>query len=129
VRWDDMTVHVSGSHFRLTAPAGGDQVECGLPSTVTWDVGGGSVAPNVRMDFSDDNGASFSTILGSTANDGNESLTLPHSLGSNRRVLLAGLGNIFFSVSGPFRIADTLAPRLPAPPTLNNLPAPPNAPH
>ena len=110
VQWDDMTVTVSGSHFRVTAPAGGGQLECGLPSTITWDVGGGSVASNVRVDFSPDNGTTFSTVAASTPNDGSEAITLPTSLGSNRRVLLAGLGNIFFSVSRPFRIADTLVP-------------------
>src|SRR5262249_17733350 len=115
VRWDDMTVNVSGNPFRLTAPAGGSQVECGLPTTITWDVGGGSVASDVRVDFSSNDGASFSTIVGSTPNDGSEALTLPKSVGFNRRVLLAGIGNIFFSVSRPFRIADTLAPVLTAP--------------
>jgi len=119
VRWDDMTVNVSGSHFRLTAPAGGSQAECGLPTTITWDVGGGSVASDVRVDFSDDNGASFATVVPTTANDGSEAVTLPKSLGSNRRVLLAGLGNIFFSVSRPFSIADTLDPTVTAPGNLS----------
>ncbi len=118
VRWDDMTVNVSGNPFRLTAPAEGSQAECGLPTAISWDVGGGSIASDVRVDFSDDNGASFSTVVGSTPNDGSEAVTLPKSLGADRRVLLAGLGNIFFSVSRPFRIADTLDPTITPPANL-----------
>jgi hypothetical protein len=119
VRYDDMTVHASGNPFRLTAPAGGSQVECGLPTTISWDVGGGSVASDVRVDFSSNDGASFSTIVGSTPNDGSEALTLPKSVGFNRRMMLAGIGNIFFSVSRPFRIADTLAPAITPPAPLS----------
>lgn len=119
VRWDDMTVTVSGSPFRLTAPVNGSQVECGLPTTITWDIGGGSVASDVRVDFSANNGATFSTVVSSTPNDGSEPVTLPKSLGSNRRVLLAGLGNIFFSVSRPFSIADTLDPTITPPANLS----------
>lgn len=119
VRWDDMAVTVSGGPFRLTAPAGGSGVECGLPNTITWDVGGGSVAPDVRVDFSTDNGATFSTVVPSTPNDGSEPVALPKSPGVNRRVLLAGLGNIFFSVSGPFSIVDTLNPTVTSPADLS----------
>ena len=118
VRWDDMKITCTGNPFRLTAPAGGSTVECGLSKMLTWDVGGGSVAPNVRVDVSTNNGSSFSTLVASTPNDGSEAVVLPKSLGSNRRVLLAGIGNIFFSVSGPLTISDTLPPSITAPPAV-----------
>jgi hypothetical protein len=116
VRYDAMKVTVSGSEFRVQQPAQGSNQECGLPTDIQWSVGGGSVAPNVRALYSTDNGANFTTLLGSTPNDGAQSVTLPKTLtNSTSRLMLEGNGNIFFSVSRPFSVRDTLAPEVTAP--------------
>jgi len=119
VRYDAMQVNVSGGEFRVTQPAQGSNQECGLPTDLEWSVGGGNVAPNVRALYSTDNGANFSTLIGSTDNDGAEQVTLPKTLtNNNSRVMLEGIGNIFFSVSKRFSVRDTLAPEVTAPSTV-----------
>ena len=115
-RWDDMQVNVVGDRFRLTYPTNALLRQCGIPQDVTWDVGGGSVATDVRVKFSSDNGGTFSDVLASTPNDGMETVNLPKTLVSNQaRVMLEAIGNIFFGVSFPFSITDSLNPTVTAP--------------
>ncbi len=114
-RWDDTQITVSGAPFNVAFPANGSNLECGLSQNITWNVGGGSVSPNVRMSFSSDNGANFADVLGSTPNDGGENVSLPKTLTNQGRVMLSSIGNIFFNVSGPFTIRDTQSPAVTAP--------------
>lgn len=114
-RWDDMVVTVAGAPFNFTFPVNASNTECGVSQNITWNVGGGSVSPNVRMSFSSDNGGSFADVLASTPNDGSENATLPKTLTSQGRVMLSSIGNIFFNVSGPFTIRDTQNPSVSAP--------------
>ena len=71
----------------------------GLPIPATWTVGGGSVANNVNLGFSDDGGLSFDPLLGPTANDGAASATAPCTSTGQARLKASGAGNIFFNVS------------------------------
>jgi len=112
---DEMLVTVAGAPFRITAPAAGAQLECSQPANVTWDVGGGSVAANVRGTISTDGGATFSNLVASTANDGSESLTMPTTLTTTGRIRLDAIGNIFFDISDTFSIVDTVPPTITAP--------------
>ena len=116
VDYDSMVVTVAGEPFLVTAPASGATLECGGGETLAWSVGGGAVAADVRARISINAGATFADVLASTPNDGSEPFTVPAALTGDARILLEGLGNIFFNLSGPFSIADTQAPEIASPP-------------
>jgi len=116
VDWDAMQITVAGSPFRMTAPAGGENLECGGNEAVTWTVGGGSVASNVSVSLSEDNGSSFSTLVASTANDGSATVSLPaDTVAANAYLMLEPTDNIFFAVSGQFSLVDGLDPMVTPP--------------
>ncbi len=117
--FDTMVVNVSGAPFSVTQPTTGSNLQCGMGSTLTWQVGGGSVAANVSADASTNNGASFSPLIGSTPNDGTEGFTVPRGLTNAGRIRVAAIGNIFFNLSPLFGIIDTLQPSISAPSNRN----------
>jgi hypothetical protein len=121
VDWDDMLVTVVGNPFFITSPSAGDNLECGMDTTIAWNVGGGSVASNVRALISNDGGMSFSELISSTPNDGNESTAVPQILTNTGRIKLEAVGNIFFDISGEFLIVDTLDPSIVAPSDLTDV--------
>ena len=83
---------------------------------MSWDVGGGSVAPTVDILVSTDAGSSFPTTLAAaTANDGSETVTGPGTLTSDARLRINAVGNIFFALSDPIAIDDTLDPSVTCP--------------
>lgn len=115
VDYDSMVVTVSGAPFGLTAPAMGSSLECGGTTSVQWTVGGGSIAPNVAIQLSTNNGASFSTVVASTPNDGSQTITVPQMLTAQGRMMLTPSAQCFFAVSRQFSIVDTLNPSISAP--------------
>jgi hypothetical protein len=115
VDYDSTTVTVSGAPFAFTFPVLGSTLECGGSATVTWTVGGGSVAPDVALLFSGDNGSSFSTLVGSTANDGSHAVTVPQSLTADGRLQLVPSAQCFFAMSRRFSVVDTTPPSLTVP--------------
>jgi HYR domain len=73
----------------------------------------------VDIRLSTDGGASFPTLLAAgTANDGTESVAVPKTLASNARVRIDSVGNIFFALSPPTAIEDTLDPTIQCPPNV-----------
>lgn len=72
----------------LLAPNGGEQWTPGDTATVTWSSAGTFVQPvtSVGISISTDQGASWTTLLGSTANDGSAQVTVP-SVQSQRCLL------------------------------------------
>ena len=114
VSYDSTVVTVDGAPFRVTGP--GNQ-ECAVPFDLNWEVGGGNIAPDVRVSYSTNNGTSFSTLFASTPNDGSEEVDLPKVLtANNSRLMLEALDpHIFFSVSGRFSVLDTTPPVVTAP--------------
>jgi hypothetical protein len=109
VRHDSTVVTVNGAPFRVTGPG---NRECAVPFDLNWQVGGGNIAPNIRVSYSSNNGTSFSTLLASTPNDGSQEIALPKTLtANNSRLMLEALDpHIFFSVSGRFSVVDTTPP-------------------
>lgn len=99
VAYDSMVVHVQGAPFFITSPNSGFlQGGCAVP--LTWEVGGGSVAPQVAVLFSSDGGQNFNeTLAAATANDGEYAMTMPCTLGASGRLKLQSVGNIFFDVN------------------------------
>lgn len=72
-------------------------------SPLTWDVANTSAAPynvaNVAIDYSTDNGVSWTVLTASTPNDGSESFTMPTALNGQTIVMrISALQNVFYAL-------------------------------
>jgi hypothetical protein len=101
-----MTVTVDASNysaFLISSQNSAVSYAAGTTQTVTWSVGNTTNAPisvaNVKISWSTDNGATFTTLLASTANDGTETFTVPATLTSQARIKVEAIGNIFFDIN------------------------------
>ena len=102
-----VTVHNTGTPFRLSTPNGGRSYPAGgVP--VRWDVAGTAAAPigveEVSLRLSTDGGRTFPTeIVGATPNDGVAVVSLPNQARSGLRVMVHSGdyddGNGFFDIS------------------------------
>ena len=102
--WDATVLTVSGSPFSVTSPNTNVTWAGGSSQTVTWTVGGGSVAANVRILLSTNGGASYydgtaTVLLATTANDGSQQVTVPNVSTSQARIFVEAVGNVFYDVS------------------------------
>jgi hypothetical protein len=102
--YDVKVVTVSGSAFSVTSPNTNVTWPGGSNQTITWNVGGGSVAPNVNILLSNDGGNSYfngtATVLASnTPNDGSHVVTLPNTATSQARIIVEAVGNVFYDIS------------------------------
>lgn len=112
---DEMIVTVSSAAgpFAVTAPNTAVSWPVGSSQTVTWSVNSTNVAPvncaNVAILLSTDGGNTFPiTLVANTPNDGSQAVTVPNNPGSNCRVKVAAVGNIFFDISNvSFTIGGT----------------------
>jgi hypothetical protein len=91
--------------FKLTVPNTAVNWSGGSTQTVTWNVANtnsasGINAQNVDVLMSTDGGNTFLTIVGSTPNDGSESIVVPNISTNNKvRFMIRPVGNIFFDIS------------------------------
>lgn len=114
--WDEMSLTVNGAQFAITSPNTNVNWAGGSNQTVTWTVGGGSIAPNVRILLSTDGGTSFANgtatvLVASTANDGSEVVTLPNINTTTARIIVEPIGNIFYDISNVnFQISASTVP-------------------
>jgi len=113
---DEAVLTVSGEPFVITDPGPGASLECGDVAALAWQVGGGAVAAEVRVLLSLDAGQSFAELVAATPNDGAEAVSVPRALVPEARLLLEPLDNVFFALSGPLEVVDTLPPVVEAPP-------------
>jgi hypothetical protein len=101
-----LTVLDTGSAFSVAAPAVGTAWPAGLLRFVQWNAANTSAAPIacslVDILLSSDGGATFSTVLAATANDGSELVPAPAAPTEHARVLVRCAGNIFYNVSSEF---------------------------
>jgi len=112
VAWDEKVVTVSGAPFAVTFP-GGNILDSASPFTVTWDVGGGSVAANVNVLLSTDDGASWLPLAMGIANDGSEQVSHPVAVMSTQcRVKVEAVDNVFYSISPAFTLEGDPTPVL-----------------
>jgi chitodextrinase len=122
---DDMIVAVNATAgpFNVTAPNTAVSYVGGSSQTITWAVAGttanGVNCANVDVLLSTDAGATWSTLLAATPNDGTQAVTIPNTPGTTNRIMVKGTNHIFFDVSNTnFTITagaapDTVAPTAP----------------
>jgi chitodextrinase len=121
---DDMivTVNATAGPFSVTAPNTAVSYAGGSSQTITWAVAGttanGVNCANVDVLLSTDAGATWTTLLAATPNDGTEAVTIPNTPGTTNRIMVKGTNHIFFDVSNTnFTITagstDTVAPTAP----------------
>jgi len=72
-------------------------------NTLTWDIANTAAAPynspNVKIDYSSDNGVNWTVLSASTANDGSEAINIPSSLnGQFIAVRVSSIGNVFYAL-------------------------------
>lgn len=97
---DIITVTVGNNGpFRINST----QVYHNLSAPLLWDAAGTAAAPynaaNVKIDYTTDNGTTWSVLSASTPNDGAENFTFPAALnGQNIKVRISAIGNIFYTI-------------------------------
>ena len=103
--FQDMTVTVSAAvgPFLITSQNAAVSYAGGSVQTVTWSVNGTTGAPtntaNVMISWSTDNGATFTTLIASTPNDGTETFTVPSTVTTQARIKVEAIGNIYFDIN------------------------------
>ncbi|WP_449389201.1 reprolysin-like metallopeptidase [Chryseobacterium lineare] len=78
-----------------------------VANTLTWDVANTTSAPynspNVKIDYSSDNGVNWTVLSASTANDGSEAISIPSSLNGQFVVVrVSSIGNVFYALKKMF---------------------------
>ncbi|WP_027387458.1 reprolysin-like metallopeptidase [Chryseobacterium gregarium] len=89
------------------------------PTPIQWIVANTTAAPysvaNVKIDYTTDNGTTWTVLAASTPNDGTENFTFPTSLnGQTIKVRVSSIGNVFYAVGpvtiGPLSACSSAAP-------------------
>ncbi|SIQ49479.1 Por secretion system C-terminal sorting domain-containing protein [Chryseobacterium sp. RU37D] len=114
---DDAKITVDGNSgpFTVTAPASAVSWTGNSTQTITWNVANTTAAPvscaNVSILLSTDGGLTYpTTILASTPNDGSEVITIPNMNTTQARIMVAGVGNVFYNINPVnFTITQVLA--------------------
>ncbi|WP_309613015.1 reprolysin-like metallopeptidase [Flavobacterium sp.] len=111
---DDMIVNVNAiaGPFSVTSPNTAVSYGVGSSQVITWDVSGttsnGVNCANVDILLSTDSGATWSTLIAATPNDGTQAVTIPNTIGTTNRIMVKGTNHIFFDVSNiNFNIINT----------------------
>lgn len=90
-----------------------------VSTAIDWDIAGTNAAPynvaNVKIDYTTDNGTTWTVLAASTANDGTENFTFPSSLnGQTIKLRISAIGNVFYAVKSisvtTFAACDGTAP-------------------
>ena len=74
-----------------------------VPTAINWDVANTAAAPynvaNVKVDYTTDNGVTWTVLSASTPNDGIENFTFPSTLnGQIIKLRVSSIGNVFYAV-------------------------------
>ena len=99
VNYAAMQVVISGAPFTLANRTSTFSWNAGTTPTVTWTVGGGSVASNVDILLSTNGGATFTPLVSNVPNSGSATVTVPAVATTTGRLKIQSVGNIFFDVS------------------------------
>ncbi len=80
--------------------------------TITWDVAGttanGINTSSVNILFSSDAGATFTTLVANTPNDGSQAITVPNVAAPYCRIMIEAVGNVFYAVSKSIAVGYTV---------------------
>lgn len=109
-----ITVSAAAGPFVVTAPAFGESLVSNNNFTVKWNVANTNVAPVntalVNIKLSTDGGKTFTTLVANTANDGEESVTIPSaSQAANAYIMIEAVDNVYFAMSPSFVIDYSVA--------------------
>lgn len=101
---DQVTIKVdpnAGPFLVSSLGKSGQSVKGGKKVDITWKVNGTkSLARNVQIVLSTDNGHTWTTVLAKkTANDGQATVTMPKTTASKAWVMIRAVGNYFFDVN------------------------------
>ncbi len=73
------------------------------PPMITWDVANTTAAPynvaNVKIDYTTDNGITWTTLSESTPNDGSEGFAQLSTMQGNAKFRVTSIGNVFYAVN------------------------------
>lgn len=74
-----------------------------IPAAIEWDMANTAAAPydvsHVSIDYTTDNGVTWTVLSTSTPNDGSESFTFPASMdGQTIKLRISALGNVFYAI-------------------------------
>lgn len=100
--------------FRISSPSvAGTSWPTGSSQVLTWDLGGSNAAPintaDVKISYSTDGGASFTTLIATTPNDGSETIVVPSTISSTCRIMIEAIGNIYYCVSRNIIFTNSLS--------------------
>lgn len=100
----------SAAAFTVNTPP---TLMAGGNSTITWVVSGTTASPynvaNVKVDFTSDSGATWTTLAASVPNSGTASVAIPAALvGKTGHIRVSAIGNVFYAVK-PATVSTTLA--------------------
>lgn len=93
-----VTVHANGP-FKITST----KVYNNAAGPLTWNVVGTNAAPfnvaNVKIDYTTDNGATWTVLAASTPNDGTEDFNFStFATGTQLKVRISAIGNVFYTI-------------------------------
>lgn len=113
-----VTVHANGP-FKITST----KVYNNAPGPLTWDVVGTNAAPfnvaNVKIDYTSDNGATWTELAASTPNDGTEDFSFASfPTDTALKVRISAIGNVFYAIA-PVTVSAIVACDGTAPAGLN----------
>ena len=98
-----ITVNSIAGPFTVTSQNSAVTYAGGSSQTVTWNVSGttanGVNAANVDILWSNNNGATWTTLLANTPNDGSQAVTIPNVATTTGRIMVKGSNHIFFDVN------------------------------
>ena len=117
-----VTVNATAGPFAVTSQSTAVSYVGGSTQTVTWNVAGTTAnnvnCANVDILLSTNGGATWTTILAATPNNGTANVVIPNTPSTTCRIMVKGTNHIFFNVSKTnFTITagstDTVAPTAP----------------
>jgi hypothetical protein len=119
-----VTVNATAGPFIITSQGTATTYAGGSSQNITWNVAGttanGVNAANVDILWSTNSGATWTTLLAGTPNDGSQAVTIPNVTTTTGRIMVKGSNHIFFdvnnaniSVNAGSGSTDTIAPTAP----------------
>ncbi len=117
-----ITVNATAGPFAITSQSSAITYAGGSSQTVTWNVAGTTAnsvnCANVDILWTTNNGATWTTLLSATPNDGSQAVSIPNAATSTGRIMVKGNNHIFFDVNNAnitvtASTTDTTAPTAP----------------